>query len=70
MTMALTKPIKAETRLRPASGGWIPPTETGHSVANPAGFTLVEAAIALLKMLIVTLGSGRFVFGSTYISCR
>jgi len=63
MNMDFTKPIKAETRLRPASGGWIPPTETGHSVANPTGFTLVEAAI-------MTLGSGVFVLESACVRCR
>jgi hypothetical protein len=42
MNLDLTKPIKAETRLRPTSGGWIPPTETGHSLADQSGFTTVD----------------------------
>ena len=61
MNLDLTKPIKAETRLRPTSGGWIPPTETGHSRADQSGFTIVDNRDA---------GVGEFVFGSGCVGCR
>lgn len=64
MNLHLTKPIKAETRLRPTSGGWIPPTETGHSFADQSGFTLVEAVIAMFDNADRGAGFGEFVFGS------
>ena len=70
MNINFAKRIKAATRLRPTSGGWIPPTETGHSLADQSGFTLVEAAIALLIMLIVGAGSGELVFGNACVRCR
>jgi hypothetical protein len=68
MNMNFTKPIKAPTRLRPTSGGWIPPTETGHSLADQSGITLVEAATALLMMLIVALGSSSLFSGALVLS--
>ena len=68
MNMNLTKPIKAETRLRPTSGGWIPPTETGHSLADQSGFTLVAAVIALLRMLIVALDPASLFSGAVVLA--
>jgi hypothetical protein len=56
MNQDLTKQVKAENRRRQTSGGWIPPTEEGHSAADQSGFKLLEAVIALLIMLIVALG--------------
>jgi len=66
MNLDFTKPIKAETRLGPTSGGWIPPAEEEHSAADQSGFTLVEAVIALLIMLIVALGSASLFSFSVY----
>jgi hypothetical protein len=70
MNMNFANRIKAATRLRPTSGGWIPPTETGHSLAVQSGFTLVKAATALLMMLIRGAGFLEFVFGSACVRCR
>ena len=66
MNLDFTKPIKAEIRLRPTSGGWIPPTKEEHSAADQSGFTLVEAVIAMLIMLIVALGSASLFSFSVY----
>jgi prepilin-type N-terminal cleavage/methylation domain-containing protein len=57
MNQILTRQIQAESRLDQSSGGWIPPAEEKHSGAEQSGFTLLEAVIALLIMLIVALGS-------------
>jgi prepilin-type N-terminal cleavage/methylation domain-containing protein len=48
------------------SGGWIPPAVERHSGAEQSGFTLVEAVIALLIMLIVALGSASLFSFSIY----
>jgi Tfp pilus assembly protein PilV len=66
MNPDFSKQIKAETRLRPTSGGWIPPTETGHSAAGQLGFTLLEAVIAMVIMLVVALGSATLFSFSIY----
>lgn len=66
MNQDFTKQIKAETCLRPTSGGWIPPAEGGHSAAEQSGFTLLEAVIALLLMLVVALGSASLFSFSVY----
>ncbi len=65
MNQDLTKQIDAATGLQPASGGWIPPTEERGS-HDDSGFTLVEAVIALLIMLIVALGSASLFSFSVY----
>ena len=61
----LSKPIKAETP-RPMSGGWIRAAEREHCAADQSGFTLVEAVIALLVMLVVALGSASLFSFSIY----
>ena len=48
------------------SGGWIPPADERHSGAEQSGFTLLEAVIALLIMLIVALGSASLFSFSIY----
>jgi Tfp pilus assembly protein PilV len=66
MNQNLAKQIKPEIRLSQSSGGWIPPTEEKHSGADQWGFTLLEAVIALLIMLIVALGSASLFSFSIY----
>jgi len=52
-------------RHQPTSGGWIPPTEDGLH-ASQSGFTLLEAVIAMMIMLIVALGSASLFCFSVY----
>jgi prepilin-type N-terminal cleavage/methylation domain-containing protein len=66
MNQILTRQIQAESRLDQSSGGWIPPAEEKHSGAEQSGFTLLEAVIALLIMLIVALGSASLFSFSIY----
>jgi prepilin-type N-terminal cleavage/methylation domain-containing protein len=66
MNQNLTKQIKPEIRLRQSSGGWIPPSDERYSGAEQSGFTLLEAVIALLIMLIVALGSASLFSFSIY----
>jgi len=66
MNQDFTKQIKDQTGLRSLGGRWIPPTEEGDSAADQSGFTLVEAVIAILIMLIVALGSASLFSFSIY----
>ncbi len=66
MNLDRTRQIKLASRLSPSSGGWIPPTEERQSGGDQWGFTLLEAVIALLIMLIVALGSASLFSFSIY----
>src|SRR5687768_18557741 len=65
MKLNLSKPTKAET-LRAMSGGWILGAKKQHCAADQSGFTLVEAVMALLVMLVVALGSASLFSFSIY----
>ncbi len=66
MNQTLTAKINRGSALSPSSGGWIPPTEERSSITEQSGFTLLEAVIALLIMLIVALGSASLFSFSIY----
>jgi type II secretory pathway pseudopilin PulG len=55
--------IEENSAAQTMGGGWIPPTDV---VDREAGFTLIEAVIALLIMLIVALGSASLFSFSIY----
>jgi Tfp pilus assembly protein PilV len=65
MKLQVIKLEKDEAAARQVSGGWIPPEE-GHRKADQLGFSLLEAVIALLLMLIVALGSASLFSFSIY----
>jgi Tfp pilus assembly protein PilV len=66
MKLQVIKIEKDQAAARHVTGGWIPPTEEGHSEADQLGFSLLEAVIALLLMLIVALGSASLFSFSIY----
>ena len=66
MKLQVIKRGKDEVAARHLSGGWIPPTEEVPREANQLGFSLLEAVIALLLMLIVALGSASLFSFSIY----
>ncbi|MDQ1707720.1 MAG: hypothetical protein QOJ88_931 [Pyrinomonadaceae bacterium] len=64
--MKQTLPCKIKQPIRIRERGWIPPTEAGCLPARQSGFTLIEACIALVLMLIVALGSASLFSYSIY----
>jgi Tfp pilus assembly protein PilE len=66
MNLDITEQIKPKVRRHAASGGPITAAGKKRSAADQFGFTLAEAAIALLIMLVVALGSASLFSFSIY----